>query len=108
MPDVRKRHRQFARVPRTKPDRVADERAHAEMVLSSPNKPRQKWARKQDGCEPSDRVEGAPRAPPVSPKAVNASEEFLGERDNDARKASHVAESVLVLVLNTLYDVLGA
>ena len=30
-------------------------------------------------------------------KAVNASEEFLGQRDDDARRASHVAESVLVL-----------
>jgi len=31
--------------------------------------------------------------------AVNASEEFLGQRDDDSRRASHVAESVLVLVL---------
>jgi hypothetical protein len=38
----------------------------------------------------------------VSPKAVNASEEFLGQRDDDARRASHVAESVLVLVLGHL------
>src|SRR5689334_6194015 len=29
-------------------------------------------------------------APPVSPKAVNASDEFLGQRDDDARGASHV------------------
>src|SRR5467141_2331532 len=64
--------------------------------------------RKQDGCEPWDRVEGAPRAPPVSPKAVNASEEFLGQRDDDARRASHVAESVLVLVLGHLADEFGA
>jgi hypothetical protein len=47
--------------------------------FSAPNKPRRKYARKQDGCEPWDRVEGAPRAPTVSPKAVNASEEFLGQ-----------------------------
>ena len=40
-------------------------------------------------------------APPISPKAVNASEEFLGQRDDDARRASHVAESVLVIVLAT-------
>src|SRR5213080_4723504 len=59
-------------------------------------------------CEPWDRVEGAPRAPPVSSKAVNASEEFLGQRDDDARRASHVAESVLVLVLGHLADEFGA
>src|SRR5688500_8411521 len=47
-------------------------------------------------------------APPVSPKAVNASEEFLGQRDDDARRASHVAESVLVLVLGHLADEFGA
>jgi hypothetical protein len=38
----------------------------------------------------------------VRPKAVNASEEFLGQRDDDARRASHVAESILVLVLDHL------
>src|SRR5437867_3027481 len=53
-------------------------------------------------------IEGAPRAPPVSPKAVNASEEFLGQRNDDARRASHVAESVLVLVLGHLADEFGA
>src|SRR4051812_26089730 len=53
-------------------------------------------------------LEGAPRAPPVSTKAVNASEEFLGQRDDDARRASHVAESVLVLVLDHLADEFGA
>jgi len=47
-------------------------------------------------------------SPPVSPKAVNASEQFLGQRDNDARRASHVAESVLVLVLSHLADEFGA
>jgi hypothetical protein len=31
-----------------------------------------------------------------NPVSVNASEEFLGQRDDDARRASHVAESVLV------------
>src|SRR3954451_23234075 len=48
------------------------------------------------------------RAPPVSPKAVNASEEFLGQRDDDARRASHVAESVHVLVLGHFADEFGA
>ena len=52
--------------------------------------------------------EGAPRAPPVSPTAVHASEEFLGQRDDDARRASHVAEPVLVLVLGHLADEFGA
>src|SRR5438105_2422822 len=50
----------------------------------------------------------AQRAPPVSPKAVNASEEFLGQRDDDARRASHVAESVHVLVLGHLAEEFGA
>src|ERR1700687_2647498 len=48
------------------------------------------------------------RAPPVSTKTVNASEEFLGQRDDDARGASHVAESVPVLVLGHLADEFGA
>src|SRR5438046_9154718 len=48
------------------------------------------------------------RAPPVSRTAVNASEEFLGQRDDDARRASHVAEPVLVLVLGHLADEFGA
>jgi hypothetical protein len=48
------------------------------------------------------------RAPPVSSKALNASEEFLGQRDDDARRASHVAESVLVLLLGHLFDEFGA
>src|SRR5687767_8309186 len=47
-------------------------------------------------------------APPVSPKAVNASEEFLGQRDDDARRATHVAEAVQVLVLGHLADEFGA
>ena len=38
----------------------------------------------------------------------DASEEFLGQRDDDARRASHVAESVLVLVLSDLADEFGA
>jgi hypothetical protein len=65
-------------------------------------------ARKQDGYEPWDQIEGASRARPVSSKAANASEEFLGQRDDDARRASHVAESVLVLVLGHLSDEFGA
>ncbi len=36
------------------------------------------------------------------------SEKFLGQRDDDARRASHVAESVLVLVLDHLADEFGA
>src|SRR4029077_16818644 len=39
---------------------------------------------------------------------MNASEEFLGQRDDDARRAAHVAESVLVLVLGHLADEFGA
>ena len=39
---------------------------------------------------------------------ANASEEFLGERDDDARRASHVAEPVFVLVLDHLADEFGA
>jgi len=35
-------------------------------------------------------------------------EEFLGECDDDACRASHVAESVLVLVLGHLADEFGA
>src|SRR4051812_2596492 len=38
---------------------------------------------------------------------AGASEEFLGQRDDDARGASHVAESVLVLVLGHLTDEFG-
>ena len=70
-------------------------------------KPRRKQARKKGGCRTGYRVEGAPGAPPVSPKAVNASEEFLGQRDDDARRASHVAEPVLVLVPGHLADEFG-
>ena len=39
---------------------------------------------------------------------VNASEEFLGQRDDDAGRAAHVAESVLVFVLGHLADEFGA
>jgi hypothetical protein len=39
---------------------------------------------------------------------VNASGEFLGQRNDDARRASHVTESVLVLVLGHLADEFGA
>src|SRR5215216_4866536 len=48
------------------------------------------------------------KEPPVSPKAVNPSDEFLGQRHDDARRASHVAESVPVLVLGHLADQFGA
>ena len=40
--------------------------------------------------------------------ARSLSEEFLGQRDDDARRASHVAKSVLVLVLGHLADEFGA
>ncbi len=39
---------------------------------------------------------------------VLASGEFLGQRDDDGRRASHVAESVLVFVLGHLADEFGA
>jgi hypothetical protein len=39
---------------------------------------------------------------------VHPSEEFLGQRDDDARRASNVAESVDVLVLGHLADEFGA
>jgi len=41
-------------------------------------------------------------------RSIVISEEFLGQRDDDARRASHVAESVLVLVLGHLADEFGA
>jgi hypothetical protein len=44
----------------------------------------------------------------LSKKVVNASEEFLGQRDDDACRASHIAESVLVLVLGHFADKFGA
>ena len=44
----------------------------------------------------------------MSRPAVNASEEFLGQRDDDPRRASHVAEPVIVLVLDHLADEFGA
>src|ERR671929_1369723 len=50
----------------------------------------------------------APRAPSVSLNAVNASEEFLGQCDDDAPWTPHVAESVHVLVLGHLADEFGA
>src|SRR2546423_13964512 len=41
-------------------------------------------------------------------KAVNALEEFLGQGDDDARRAPYIAESVQVLVLSHLADEFGA
>jgi hypothetical protein len=38
---------------------------------------------------------------------VNVSEEFLGQRDDEARRAAQVAEFVLVLVLGHLADKFG-
>jgi hypothetical protein len=58
--------------------------------------------------EAGDPVEGAPGVPLVSLKGVNASGEFLGQRNDDTRRASHVAESVQVLVLGHLADEFGA
>jgi hypothetical protein len=53
--------------------------------LARLTKQRRQQARKQE-------------APPISQKGVNSSEEFLGQRDDDARRASHIAEPVLVSV----------
>lgn len=39
---------------------------------------------------------------------MTASEKFLGQRDNDARGAAHIAKPVLVLVLDHLTDEFGA
>jgi len=39
---------------------------------------------------------------------MNASEEFLGQRDDDARRASHVEEPVLILLLGHFADEFGA
>src|SRR5919108_4057849 len=64
--------------------------------------------RMQHGCQPWERVEEAPGAPPLSRKVVNASEKFLSQRDDDSRRASHVAQPVLVLVLDHLADELSA
>ena len=50
----------------------------------------------------------APGAPPLSREVVNASEKFLSQRDDDSRGASHVAQPVLVLVLDRLADEFGA
>src|SRR5207248_2732997 len=77
------------------------------MVLSAPNKTAAQvgekagWLRAMGSSRRS--AQGA-----TAPKAVNASEEFLGQREDDARRASHVAESVLVLVLGHLADEFGA
>src|SRR5258706_9440453 len=77
------------------------------MVLSAPNKTAAQVGEKAGWL----RVMGSSRksawSATASPKAVNASEEFLGQRDDDARGASHVAESVLVLILGHLADEFG-
>jgi hypothetical protein len=49
-----------------------------------------------------------PGAPPGFSEGGEPSEEFLGQRDDDARRASHVAEYALVLVLGHLADEFGA
>src|SRR5947199_998641 len=41
-------------------------------------------------------------------RGADSCSEFLGQRDDDARRASHIAESVLVLVLGHLADEFGA
>jgi len=43
----------------------------------------------------------------IRPLALGPDKELLGQRDDDARRASHVAESVLVLVLGHFADELG-
>src|ERR1700731_2738566 len=57
------------------------------------------------------RAPGAGQGKPVSKNSiylsVNFSEEFLGQRDDDARRASNVAEPVFVLVLGHLADEFG-
>jgi hypothetical protein len=45
---------------------------------------------------------------PRFPKAVNALGEFLGQGDDDSGRTSHVAESVLILVLGHFADEFGA
>ena len=40
--------------------------------------------------------------------ALSTSEKFLSQRDDDARRAAHVAEPVLVLVLDHLANEFGA
>ena len=61
-------------------------------------KPRRELARKQYGsAEDRSRDE-----------AVNASEELFSQRYDDARRATHVAEAVQVLVLGHFADELGA
>src|SRR6185295_20304142 len=75
----------------------------ATLGLNTPSSPaaeRRRWVATWIGIGPSTR--------PSSPKAANASGEFLGQRDDDARRASRVAKSVLVLVLDHLADELGA
>src|SRR5260221_12028480 len=57
---------------------------------------------------PNLEVNSSAMEPNCSLVAVNASEEFLGQCDDDARRASHVAESVLVLVLGHLAAEVGA
>jgi hypothetical protein len=47
-------------------------------------------------------------APGVPDGGESESKEFLGQRDDDARRASHVAEPVLVFVLNHCADEFGA
>lgn len=44
----------------------------------------------------------------IESKVVNALEEFLGQRDDDACRAPHIAEFVLVLILDHLADKLAA
>ena len=44
----------------------------------------------------------------LSRPAANASEDFLSQRDDDARRAAHVAEPVFVLVLDHLANEFGA
>ena len=45
---------------------------------------------------------------PLERNGGTTSDEFLGKRDDDTRRASHVAKPVLVLVLDHLPDEFGA
>jgi len=55
------------------------QKAHFDMESASAPKQNRGASRRESRCELWDRLERAPRAT-GSPKAVNASEEFLGQR----------------------------
>jgi hypothetical protein len=53
--------------------------------ISAPNKTAAQVGEKTEWLRAMGSSRRSAWAPPVSPKAVNASEEFLGQRDDDAR-----------------------